>query len=179
MQMPFRTIAVVLATTGLCWPQVATAAQPPFVGAGGSNPALFVQDVELGSDGELDIQVVDSQGKPFAGTPLIIRQAAASPAVKTPRAVRHEVSGKDGQIVVPRLTPGLYEITSGSLGGIYRLWAPRTAPPKASNGILLINAGGVVRGAGGGWQKATLVGGVIITSGVVGGVIGYNLKDAS
>jgi len=167
----FRLFVVVVAITGICTPQVATAAQPPFVGTASGNVALIVQDVALNPGGKLAIQVVDPQGKPHAGTPIKVRKADA--------IIHHSITGKDGQIVMSRLKPGVYQITSGARGGIYRLWAPQTAPPRATTGILLTDDGGVVRGKRGRWQKAALISGVIITSGILGGVIGYNLKDAS
>ena len=167
----FRLFVVLVVTTGLCTPHVASATPPPFLGATSGHPALIVQDVALQPGKKLAIQVVDPQGKPHAGTPIKVRRAGS--------IVHHSITGKDGQIVLSQLRPGIYEITSGERGGIYRLWAPQTAPPRASTGILLTDDGGVVRGSRGGWQKAALIGGVIITSGVVGGVIGYNIKDAS
>ena len=166
-----RLFVVVVTIASVCTSQVATAAPPPFRGTESGNLALIIQDVALNPGGKLAIQVVDPQGKPHAGTPIKVRKAGTT--------VHHSMTGKDGQIVLSRLRPGVYEITSGARGGIYRLWAPQTAPPQATTGILLTDDGGVVRGSRGGWQKAALIGGGIITSGVLGGVIGYNLKDAS
>jgi len=165
----FRSFVVLTAIMGCCTPHVATAIKPPTVNRERGRAALIIQDVELNRGNKLTVQVSDAQGKPHAGTPITVRKAGA--------AIHHSVTGKDGQVVVPQVKPGVYEITSGSRGGIYRVWAPQTAPPRASAGILLVNDGQVVRGQN--WQNAALIGGVIITSGVVGGVIGYNVKDAS
>jgi len=165
-----RFLVVVVAVVIACLPTFATAAQPPYVvSPSGNAPQNMIQDVALSSGGALAIQIVDEQGKPHAGTPIRLRKAGAT--------VHESTTSNDGQVVVAKLKPGVYEITSGTRGGIYRIWAPQTAPPRATSGILLIDERGVVRGARGGWQKAAIVGGVIITSGVVGGVIGYNIKD--
>lgn len=170
MKKSFRVFVSVVAITGVCLPHFAGAAQPPLVSAS-AQATFLIQDVALTSGNKLAIQVVDAQGKPHVGTPLTIRAAG--------KTVHDSVTGKDGQVVLSQLKPGVYEVTSGTRVGIYRLWAPQTAPPRVTTGILLIDQDGVVRGSRGGWQKAAIVGGVIITSAVLGGVIGYNLKDAS
>jgi len=166
----FRFLVVVFTTIGMCSPQIATAAPPRSVSAKDAGAVkAIVRDVALTTGNELEIQVINEQGKPHAGTPINVRAAG----INLQRAVTKE----DGKITLSELKPGIYEITSGTQSGIYRLWAPHTAPPKVTSGILLIDDGTVVRGSRGGWQKAAIVGGVIITSGVLGGVIGYNLKD--
>jgi hypothetical protein len=39
----------------------------------------------------------------------------------------------------------VYEVAAGQHRGVYRLWAPRTAPPSANRGIMAVS-GEVVRG---------------------------------
>ena len=61
------------------------------------------------------------------------------------------------------------------------LWAEGTAPPSARPEVLLVSEDGqVVRGGGrfgGSNANLILMGGLVLVAGVIGGVIGYNIKD--
>lgn len=170
--LSIRSFIATITMVSLVTSPVAMAVQPPpLIAAGRPAAKALVQDVALLAGNTLEIQIVDEQGKPHAGTPLQIRRAG--------KVLQESVTGRDGRLVVAPLAPGVYQIASGPRSGIYRLWAPRTAPPRAARGVLLIDQDGIVRGVGGSLSKAAILGGVIVTSGVAGGVVGYNLKDAS
>jgi len=101
-------------------------------------PAVI--DVTLHDGGTLRGQVVDAQGKPLAGSPLSIRQID--------REVARVVSDQSGYFQATGLRGGMYQILAGEATGVYRLWAPRTAPPSAQPGALVVVAGKQVLGQG-------------------------------
>ena len=68
-------VAVVVATVGVCFPQMALGANPV------AKQAPVVTDVKLMS-GTLLGQVVDAQGKPMAGVPVSLSSGTPIPARK-------------------------------------------------------------------------------------------------
>jgi hypothetical protein len=54
-----------------------------------------------------------------------------------------------GQFSVPGLTGGVYQVETLKGGGVFRLWAPRTAPPAAFESAMIVQGDQVVRGANG------------------------------
>ncbi len=164
----FRLFVVAAAIFAMAVPQAGFAAGNAVPPA----PADVVQDVALDANHSLAGQVFDPQGRPHAGTVIVMR--------KDGRPIAQTTTGRDGKFAFAQLRPGVYEIASGDSSGVYRVWANRTAPPAATAGILLVDDNGVVRAAGQhNWRRGLLIGGLLITSGVIGGVIGYNVKDAS
>ena len=135
--------AIVLACLGMLVP---TAALEPAAAASVDSkhatndqvPAVI--DVTLHDGGTLRGQVVDAQGKPLAGSPLSIRQID--------REVARVVSDQSGYFQATGLRGGMYQILAGEAAGVYRLWAPRTAPPSAQPGALVVVAGKQVLGQG-------------------------------
>ncbi len=125
---------------------LAMTAAPTFLQASGPvvspSPAVaatsVVRDVAIGSGGTLEGLVINTAGAPVAGRAVVIRKAGGQIAsVKTDASGRFAASGLSG---------GVYEISSGAGGNVYRLWARNTAPPAASDGVLLIDSSDVVRG---------------------------------
>jgi len=97
-----------------------------------------IMDVELAAGGTLSGALVDSNGAPVPGSMVSIRhQGGPDTAVET---------NDRGQFQVPGLRGGVYEIHTVHGGGIVRAWAPRTAPPSALEGIVLVARRNVVRG---------------------------------
>jgi len=103
-----------------------------------ADPTLEVIDVELREDGLLLGQVVAADGKPVAKTTVSLRRAGVE--VATTRTER------SGYFFVKGLRGGTYEIATDQTRGIYRLWAPNTAPPTAQPGALIVVDGRKVRG---------------------------------
>jgi hypothetical protein len=125
-----RVAATNLAALGFCIPTVAFAAGPP------AKPAVV--DVALRDGGILLGQVVDPQGKGIQGTTVALRHYD--------REVVKTSTGAEGYFAVKEVRGGVYQIASGDGIGVYRLWAPGTAPPSAQEGALLVANDTVVRG---------------------------------
>jgi hypothetical protein len=90
---------------------------------GDQGRAPAVTDVALQNGGTLLGHVVDPQGKAVAETPVSIQQAD--------RELVRTVTDRSGGFRVANLRGGTYRIVAGEAAGIYRLWAPGTAPPSA------------------------------------------------
>lgn len=97
----------------------------------------LVSDVAIARGGRLHGRIVDSEGTACQARRLLLR--------KDGRAVAECISGDQGQFVVEGLSGGTYQVESSSSGGVYRVWAPGTAPPCAKPEIILIE-GPVIRG---------------------------------
>jgi hypothetical protein len=112
-------------------------------------PASTPRDVALQKDGVLVGHVVDAQGAVLAEAPVSIRLAG--------KEIARVQSDKNGQFSVPNLKGGVYEVATVGSNEVYRAWAPRTAPPVAQKGVLMVANGDVVRGQYGGplgWMAA-------------------------
>ncbi len=115
--------------------QVARAATPET-----ARPAA-ARDVALQASGLLQGQVLDVQGRPQAGVQVSVTKQGLPATFAT--------TDGDGRFAVLGLSAGLYEVRTPQGGGIYRAWAPHTAPPSAQDGVLVISGEEVVRGGQG------------------------------
>jgi hypothetical protein len=163
-----KRFLIVGATLGLLTPQTTL--------AGNRHNNSPIRDVALQPGGILRGEVLSTQGQSAAGKPISL---AANGELVANAAV-----GADGKFVIGGLRPGVYLVTVGETQSVLRLWSRMAAPPAATSELLLVDQQSqVVRGAHGGhlpqWDHPILVTGLLITAGVIGGVIGYNLKDAS
>jgi len=135
-----RGTLVALASIGVLLPQLALGADTFQPSQSALNTA--VRDVALQTDGLLKGQVLDMQGAPVPGIPVVVvRQGKPIATTKT---------GADGSFSVAGLSGGVYQIVTAQGGAVYRLWAPRTAPPGATASALIVNGDTVVRGGMGG-----------------------------
>jgi len=105
------------------------------------SPVTDVTDVALTEGGGFSGQVVDGQGRPQAGTSVLVCQ-------------QHQVVGttttdQQGQFSLGGLHGGVYQVVAGQGMKNVRLWAPGTAPPAARQSALVVAGGEVVRGQGG------------------------------
>ncbi|MFV2068550.1 MAG: carboxypeptidase regulatory-like domain-containing protein [Pirellulales bacterium] len=100
----------------------------------------LVRDIALQSSGVLQGQVLDTQGIPRAGVQVALTQHG--------KPVSMASTGRDGRFQMANLTGGVYEIQTPMGSNVYRLWAPRTAPPSAQDGVLVVAGDEVVRGFG-------------------------------
>lgn len=99
-----------------------------------------VSDVALRDGGILVGQVVDKNGAPQANAEVLV--------VQNGKAVAVDRTDKNGQFSAKGLRGGVYHIATKNANGIYRAWAPRTAPPVAKQGVTLISGEMVLRGQG-------------------------------
>jgi hypothetical protein len=116
-----RTVLVLMATLGICLPEAAFAAAPP--------PPPAVTDIALADGGVLHGQVVDLQGGRAANLPVSIKAQD--------REVARAVTTADGRFAVPGLRGGVYQLAAGDGQGIYRVWAPKTAPHTAQSNAIV------------------------------------------
>ncbi len=126
---PTGTFLAIIAAMAWVCPRKAMA-EPPSV--------VTTQDVQLGAGGELQGEVVNAVGYALPEQLVVIRRQGAE--------VAQARTDAEGRFVVQNLQGGLYEISTEQTTAAYRLWAPRTAPPAASDGIRMISAPTVYRG---------------------------------
>ncbi len=117
-----RTVLVSLATLGLCLPELAFASPPP--------PVPAVVDIALADGGVLHGQVVDLQGgRAATNVPVSVKAQD--------REIARAVTTADGRFSVPGLRGGVYQLVAGDGQGVYRMWAPKTAPSSAQNNAIV------------------------------------------
>jgi hypothetical protein len=95
-------------------------------------------DVALGDGGILVGQVVDAQGVAVAMARVTLADHK--------QEIAQVRADQEGKFAVPGLRGGVYRISSRGQDAMYRLWAPRTAPPVAQQGVILVVGGDVIRG---------------------------------
>ncbi len=95
-------------------------------------------DATLHAGGVLVVEVVDSRGIPRPGSQVSLSQAD--------RKLATGVTDRSGSFSVKGLSGGTYEIAAGQTRAVYRLWAPRTAPPAARSKVVLVTDSNPVRG---------------------------------
>lgn len=129
--MKFRRIQSMLAAVacvGIVCPTGALAAAPP----------SGVRDVALAPGGVLVGQVVDQQGAVRAGSTVSIQQSD--------QEVVRTQTDKNGVFATQGMRGGQYLVVSEDGQSICRLWAPNTAPPAASDAVVVVTGQDVVRG---------------------------------
>jgi len=129
-----KTGLALLAVLGsyLPWPAAAADAVP-----GAPPPAT---DVALGQGGLLVGRVVDGQGTPAANVPVSLQTFQNQPLAAV-------VSDPQGHFAIQGVRGGVYQLVTSQGPGVYRLWAPGTAPPGARPGVTVVMGGDTVRGA--------------------------------
>ena len=143
----FSRALVALACIGTVIPQTALAEQPvaapAMVGAVAPNqaPMPIVHDVMLHDGGTLYGQVLNGEGIPMVGVPVNVRSGQQQVATVG--------TDDQGRFQVANLQGGLYQIGAEQGDGLYRLWAPNTAPPVAQPAATLVSGANVFRGQGG------------------------------
>lgn len=158
-----RWIVVCWCICTLAMPQRGQAADPAPVRS-------VIRDVALDGDGSLRGSLMNREGKPQANSDILL--------VKGNEIVTAAKTRDDGSFAIKLVRPGVYEIASANASSVYRVWNARSAPPAAQSTAMLVESNTIVRGQE--WspmRRALILSGVIITSGVIGGVIGYNIKE--
>lgn len=116
-----RHLSVALATFGLVLPQA---------GMAKDTLAPKVIDVSLSDNGVLHGQVVDGNGTSRPSATVTLHQGSNQVAVTNTNA--------KGEFAVSGLKGGMYTVSTTGVTGVVRAWSPRTAPPSAVNGVLLV-----------------------------------------
>ena len=163
-----RRCLIAGATFGLLMPQINFAAERTQISP--------IRDVALQQGGTLRGAVLSPEGQGAAGKTISL--------VSGGELVAEATLGEDGRFVISGLRPGVYSVAAGDTQNVLRLWSATAAPPAAAKELLLVEGQSqVVRGALGRhlprWDHPLVVGGLLITAGLIGGVIGYNLKDSA
>ena len=104
--------------------------------------AVAPQDVALAEGGVLTGQVVNTAGKPQAMAPVSLSTGG--------KEIARATTDAKGQFRVASLKGGVYQVATNGNQGVYRFWAPRTAPPTSLNGLNMVSGDQVVRGQMGG-----------------------------
>ncbi|MHB8974595.1 MAG: hypothetical protein ACYC3X_16825 [Pirellulaceae bacterium] len=89
-----------------------------------------IRDVSLQSAGVLRGEVVNAQGVPRGDMQVT--------AVQNGQALAVAQTDPAGRFQLVRMTAGVYELQTAGSSDVYRLWAPRTAPPAAQDSVLLV-----------------------------------------
>lgn len=137
----FRGGITILTCCGMLSAQLAQAAGPQTTipATRESTAALpAIRDVALAESGIFRGQVVDQQGVGTADLPLVV--------VRDGQEVARSQTNATGQFEFRGLNGGIYELHTPVGGGVYRLWAPRTAPPAAESSVIIVPDELVVRG---------------------------------
>lgn len=104
--------------------------------ASAQGPAI--RDVALQADSVLQGQLLNKSGTPKASTPVVVAQKG--------KVVVVAMTDKQGRFSIRGIRGGVYQIESEHANGVYRLWAPKTAPPAAKSAVLMVVDDSVVRG---------------------------------
>jgi len=94
--------------------------------------------VALAPGGVLVGQVIDQQGAVRAGSTVSIQQGD--------QEIVRTQTDKNGVFAAQGIRGGQYLVTSEDGNCLCRLWAPNTAPPAASDGVVVVTGQEVVRG---------------------------------
>ena len=108
-------------------PVKTVAAQPAAL----AKVAAAPRDVVLQDQGVLNGRVVDARGLAMPHTPVSLQSGG--------KEVVRVVSDESGKFQAAGLQGGVYQVASTGHQGVYRLWAPRTAPPAAAQGLSIVS----------------------------------------
>ena len=128
-----------------------------------------VRDISLDTQGSLRGTLVNTEGKPQGERDVVLLRGNEVLGTAKTQA--------DGTFAIKQVRSGTYELASAKAVNLVRVWQARSAPPSAQPTAMIVE-GPVVRGQE--WsplRRALILSGVVITSGVIGGVIGYNIQD--
>ena len=101
-------------------------------------PRNSSSDIVLSEGGVLVGQVVNEEGTGLPMAPLSLRTGG--------KEITRLHSDRSGKFQVSSLKGGIYQVVSTGHEGVYRFWAPKTAPPAAQQGLTVVSRGDVVRG---------------------------------
>jgi hypothetical protein len=106
--------------------------------ADSSDRQPVVADIALVDGGVLLGQVVDTAGTARPDVPVSV--LAGDQELATAK------TGGSGYFAFRGLRGGVYRLATAESHGVYRVWAPGTAPPSAGQGVLIVTGDDVARG---------------------------------
>ncbi|MEQ8211468.1 MAG: carboxypeptidase-like regulatory domain-containing protein [Lacipirellulaceae bacterium] len=128
-------------------------------------------DIALRDGGVLVGQIMTPQGTAVASAPVSIQ--------KNGREIIRVATNAKGEFTVAHLKGGVYQVAAPGHQGSYRLWAPKTAPPAASTGLMAVAGDQAVLGNHGAGPFATVTNWVathpIMTAGIVAAAVAIPL----
>ncbi len=135
-----KVAALSLACLGFLCPQAGLSAAEflKFGKKDKTEKALPILDVAMGPEGSIVGHVVDDRGIPLDGAVVTLHQGK--------NVVAKTVTDKNGVFDVKGLRAGMYQVSAGQGTGLFRCWAPNTAPPSARTSALIVSSRQVVRG---------------------------------
>ena len=158
--VPLALCVAMLASPVLAQTPTGTPARAP-------QKALKVKDVSLQSGGMMQGVALSTAAKPIAGADVVVRYGT--------HVIARTTTAADGSFAVKGLRAGAHTVQVGSRSHVLRLWTAEAAPPSAIQTVAVNGDNGIVRG-----QLPPInlpVVGAALAFGVIGGVIGYNIKD--
>jgi hypothetical protein len=135
-----RSCVVMMTCTGMLSAQLAQAAGAATQETSATRtiaPQHQIQDVSLQDHGVFSGTVLDKSGAPRASVPVAVSRQS--------QVVARTETDASGRFTVQGLTGGVYEVRTPVGSGVYRLWAPRTAPPAAHSIATVTSDQAVVR----------------------------------
>ena len=102
-----------------------------------ASPRL-IRDVALAQGGMLRGQLVDPNGQSLGLTEVKL--------VQNNRIVAATHTDAQGTFQLDGLRGGVYQVHTDLPVGVFRLWAPQTAPPAAQASVLVIDGNQTIRG---------------------------------
>lgn len=149
---------------------LAVVTSPAFADGSTANLTSLVRDVRLAKGGLITGKALNTSARPIVNAEVVIQYG--------PHVVARTRTGADGSFAIRGLRAGAHTVSVGTRAHQCRFWTGDAAPPNALKTLAVNGDNGVVRG-----QWAPPVGlqtvGAAITFGVLGGVIGYNVRDTS
>ncbi|MGD9128252.1 MAG: carboxypeptidase-like regulatory domain-containing protein [Planctomycetia bacterium] len=97
----------------------------------------LILDIGLHPGSTLVGQVINEQGIPQAKQSVSL--------IQKKKVLVTGVTDKNGYFSFTKVPAGTYNVVSPKAQGLCRVWAPKTAPPIAQPGILLVDGKGAVR----------------------------------
>ena len=150
----FQRLLLTLAVLGLLLPspQTILAAQ---LQAGAEKQEAVLIDLALGENGVLRGQFLNANGQAVANSTVHLHDGQNLLAAKK--------TDEEGNFEFENVHGGIYAVfNEQSFAGV-RAWAPKTAPPSASSGILLVE--GTTQRAN--YLEAFGIGGLIVLGGIL------------
>lgn len=124
----FQSILATVACVGIVCPSSVLAIEP----------AAAAKDVALRPGGVLVGQVIDQQGAPKAGSPVVLLQ--------NEQVIVDTTTDANGVFAAQGLRGGQYQIITPDGHKLCRFWAADTAPPSAADAVVVVAGNEVVRG---------------------------------
>ena len=132
-------VLATIATVGLFLPQAGwaghthqlnSAVHPTQLDITSPSAAPGGHDVALADGGQLRGQVRDAQGMPVGRRVVQF--------IQNGQVIAHPTTDRDGRFQINSVRGGVYQISTGHNGGVYRLWTANTAPPSARPDLTLV-----------------------------------------